>query len=142
MKLPLRRPVAGAAIVTSGYGPRIDPFLGRPALHTGLDFRAPYGQKVLATAPGRVVAAGYVGSYGNMVEVDHGDGYATRYAHLSAVSVREGDDVTAGTPLGRLGSTGRSTGPHLHYETRVNGEPEDPTRWLAAGARLGPLLPR
>ena len=140
VRLPLRRPVDGSAVVTSGYGPRLDPFLGKPALHTGIDFRAPYGQPALATAPGRVVAAGRDGGYGNMVEVDHGNGYTTRYAHLSALFVKDGDIVKAGTPLGRIGSTGRSTGLHLHCETRVNGEPEDPTRWLTAGLRLGELL--
>ena len=88
------------------------------------------------TAGGRVSEAGYNGGYGNMVEIDHGNGLTTRYGHLSSVGVSEGQVVETGAMLGRVGSTGRSTGPHLHYEVRVNDEPVDPTRFLRAGNRL------
>jgi murein DD-endopeptidase MepM/ murein hydrolase activator NlpD len=115
---------------------RIDPFTRGPAMHTGLDFRAERGAEVRATGPGRVTAAEYSGGYGRMVEVDHGNGVATRYAHLSAIGVAPGETVAAGAILGRVGSSGRSTGPHLHYEVRIDGEPIDPQRFLRAGARL------
>jgi len=134
--VPLRKPLAGAAETTSGFGYRADPFFGRPALHTGIDLRDDYGSLVRATAGGVVVAAGPSGGYGQMVEIDHGSGLATRYAHLSAVSVAVGQEVAPGEPVGRLGSTGRSTGPHLHYEVRVDGEPVDPTRFLRAASTL------
>jgi murein DD-endopeptidase MepM/ murein hydrolase activator NlpD len=134
--LPLRRPLYAAAEVTSGFGARIDPFLGRAALHTGVDLRDDYGAAVRATAAGVVTSAGPNAGYGNMVEVDHGNGLTTRYAHLSAVLVAEDQKVEAGTIVGKLGTTGRSTGPHLHYETRIDGEPVDPERFLKAGALL------
>jgi murein DD-endopeptidase MepM/ murein hydrolase activator NlpD len=134
--LPLRRPLRGDVDTTSGFGYRVDPFTRSMALHTGIDFRDDYGSPVRATAPGKVIAAEWNGGYGNMVEVDHGNGLSTRYAHLSALSVSEGQKVEAGTVVGKLGSTGRSTGPHLHYETRVDGDPVDPARYLRAGARL------
>ena len=83
------------------------------------------------------MAAGYQGGYGLMIEIDHGNGLATRYGHLSAIEVGEGQMVEAGDPVGRIGTTGRSTGPHLHYEVRLAGEPVDPQRYLQAGMRLG-----
>ena len=135
--LPLGRPAAGEAELTSGFGMRIDPFTRGPAMHTGLDFRADHGAEVRATAAGRVLSAEYSGGYGRMVEVDHGNGVTTRYAHLSSMRVAPGETVAAGTVVGRVGSTGRSTGAHLHYETRIDGEPVDPQRFLRAGARLG-----
>ena len=134
--VPVRRPLIGEADVSSPFGYRPDPFLGRPALHPGVDLVQPYGSTVKATGAGRVVHAGPMGGYGNMVEIDHGNGLATRYGHMSEVLVDEGQEVEAGATLGRLGSTGRSTGPHLHYEVRVDGEPVDPTRFLHAGAGL------
>jgi murein DD-endopeptidase MepM/ murein hydrolase activator NlpD len=134
--LPFGRPTSGEADLTSGFGMRIDPFTRGPAMHTGLDFRADHGAEVRATAAGRVVSAEYSGGYGRMVEVDHGNGVSTRYAHLSSIGVVPGQTVSAGTILGRVGSTGRSTGAHLHYETRIDGEPVDPQRFLRAGARL------
>ncbi|MDB5595260.1 MAG: hypothetical protein JWM36_2221 [Hyphomicrobiales bacterium] len=134
--VPLRQPLPGSLEVTSSYGGRMDPFYGRAAMHTGLDLRDDLGSPVRVTAAGRVVSAGWNGGYGNMVEVDHGNGLLTRYAHLSAIDVKEGQSVEAGDICGRLGSTGRSTGPHLHYEVRVDGEPVDPTRFLRAGGRL------
>lgn len=134
--VPLRKPLAGALEPTSGFGYRTDPFFGRPALHTGLDLRDDYGASVRATAAGVVSFAGASGGYGQMVEVDHGAGLVTRYAHLSAIQAAVGQEVDAGATLGRVGTTGRSTGPHLHYEVRIDGEPVDPTRFLRAGAAL------
>ena len=134
--LPVRAPLIGEAAVSSPFGYRTDPFLGRPELHPGVDLVQDYGSEIRATAGGRVTHAGPMGGYGDMVEVDHGNGLVTRYGHLSEILVAEGQEVTAGALLGRLGSTGRSTGPHLHYEVRVDGEPVDPERFLAAGAPL------
>lgn len=134
--LPLERPVNGASDLTSGFGVRQDPFTRGPAMHTGLDFKADAGTPVRATGPGRVVTAEYNGGYGNMVEVEHGNGITTRYAHLSSIVVEEGEAVGAGAVVGRIGSTGRSTGPHLHYETRVGGDAIDPQRFLQAGAKF------
>jgi hypothetical protein len=134
--VPLRQPIPGPMEVTSGFGARLDPFFGRLALHTGIDLRDDYGSSVRATAAGVVVSAGPSGGYGNMVEIDHGNGLTTRYAHLSAILVDIDQKVDVGTAVGRLGSTGRSTGPHLHYETRINGEPVDPERFLKAGVHL------
>jgi murein DD-endopeptidase MepM/ murein hydrolase activator NlpD len=134
--VPLRQPLAGAIEVTSGFGPRIDPFYGRAALHTGIDLLDEYGAPVRATAAGRIVVAGPSGGYGNMVEIDHGNGLSTRYAHLSAILVQPDQEVDAGAIVGRVGSSGRSTGAHLHYETRIGGEPVDPERLIRAGAQL------
>jgi murein DD-endopeptidase MepM/ murein hydrolase activator NlpD len=134
--VPLRKPLPGAPDVTSGFGVRIDPFLGRPAMHTGIDLRDDYGAPVRATAAGRVVTAEWTGGYGKMVEVDHGSGLTSRYGHLSAISVREGEMIEARTIIGRIGSTGRATGPHLHYEVRIDDEAVDPSRFLRAGAKL------
>lgn len=136
--VPLRRPLAGTMAVTSGFGARLDPFLGRPAMHTGIDLLETYGDKVTSTAAGTVTVAGSGGGYGNMVEIDHGNGLTTRYAHMSAIEVVPHQRVEAGAIVGRVGSTGRATGPHLHYETRINGEPIDPSRFLRAGAALFP----
>ena len=136
--VPLRRPLAGPLDVTSTFGPRLDPFLGRPAMHTGIDLHEATGDAVTATADGTVTIAGPDGGYGNMVEIDHGGGLATRYAHLSAVDVAVGQRVAAGALVGRVGSTGRATGPHLHYETRIDGTPVDPARFLQAAAILSP----
>ena len=134
--VPLRMPLSGDPSLTSPFGYRADPFLGRLALHPGVDLAEAYGAEIHAAAAGRVVHAGPAGGYGNMVEIDHGNGLATRYAHMSDVLVEEGEAVDKGAVLGKLGSTGRSTGPHLHYEVRVDGEPVDPERYLRAGADL------
>ena len=134
--LPLRRPLAGRMEITSGYGPRIDPFMGRMALHAGLDIREEPGTPVRATAGGKVVSAGWSGGYGNMVEIEHENDLATRYGHLSMITVAEGQYVSPGTILGRVGSTGRSTGPHLHYEVRIDGEAVDPGRFLRASDKV------
>ena len=134
--MPVRAPLSGEASLTSPFGYRPDPFLGRPALHPGVDLVQAYGSEIRATAAGRVIHAGWMGGYGNMVEIDHGNGLTTRYGHMSEVAVNEGDEVAAGAALGRIGTTGRSTGPHLHYEVRIDGEPVDPERFLQAGADL------
>src|SRR5213076_1564911 len=135
--VPLRKPVMGEIDLSSAFGVRIDPFIRAPAMHTGLDFRGETGEPVRATANGTVTGAGWSGGYGRMVEVDHGNGLATRYGHLSIIDVRVGETIRIGQVVGRIGSTGRSTGPHLHYETRVDGEAVDPQKFLRAGARLG-----
>ena len=134
--VPYRKPVVGEVEFTSGFGVRSDPFLGRPAMHTGLDFRAPTGDPIRATASGKVVSAAYQGGYGRMVEIDHGNGLSTRYGHMSEIHVRVGDSIKIGQVIGAVGSTGRSTGPHLHYETRIDGEAVDPQKFLRAGVRL------
>jgi murein DD-endopeptidase MepM/ murein hydrolase activator NlpD len=134
--VPYRKPVVGEVEFTSGFGIRTDPFLGRPAMHTGLDFRAAAGDPVRVTANGKVASAGWAGGYGRMVEVDHGNGLSTRYGHLSEINVKVGDVVKIGQVIGAVGSTGRSTGPHLHYETRIDGEAVDPQKFLRAGVRL------
>jgi murein DD-endopeptidase MepM/ murein hydrolase activator NlpD len=134
--VPYRKPVVGEVEFTSGFGVRSDPFLGRPAMHTGLDFRAATGDPVRATANGKVVSSGWAGGYGRMVEIDHGNGLSTRYGHLSEINVKVGDLIRIGQVIGEVGSTGRSTGPHLHYETRVDGEAVDPQKFLRAGVRL------
>jgi len=134
--VPLRKPVDGEIDQSSGFGVRIDPFIGRPAMHTGLDFRGDTGEAIRVTAAGTVVSAGWSGGYGKMVEIDHGNGLATRYGHLSQIDLYVGDKVRIGDIVGRLGSTGRSTGPHLHYETRIDGEAVDPQKFLNAGAKL------
>ncbi len=137
LTVPVRKPLTGEIDLTSPFGIRTDPFLGVPAMHTGIDFRGEVGEPVRATAAGRVTNAGWSGGYGKMVEIDHGNGLATRYGHLSEIDVSVGDTVRAGQIIGRLGSTGRATGPHLHYETRIDGEPVDPQKFLNAGEMLG-----
>jgi murein DD-endopeptidase MepM/ murein hydrolase activator NlpD len=135
--VPLRQPIDGELDTSSGYGMRMDPFIRAPAMHTGLDFRGSMGEPVRVTASGTVSQAGWNGGYGKMVEVEHSNGLSTRYAHLSEISVKVGQSVRIGQIVGRLGSTGRSTGPHLHYETRVDGDAVDPQKFLRAGMRLG-----
>jgi murein DD-endopeptidase MepM/ murein hydrolase activator NlpD len=114
------------AAISSRYGVRWHPVLGGARFHAGLDMAAPIGSPVYATAPGAVSTAGWCGNYGWCVTIDHGHGIATLFGHLSAIGVQPGQIVTAGQPLGRVGSTGRSTGPHLHYEIRKDGRPIDP----------------
>ena len=105
----------------------------------GVDLREDVGEPVRATGGGRVVSAGWSGGYGNMVEIDHGNGLSTRYGHMSAINVAEGQSIAVGAILGRVGSTGRSTGPHLHYEVRIDGEAVDPTRFLRASDKVAEL---
>ena len=136
VSVPVREPVTGEIDFSSPFGVRVDPFLHVPAMHTGIDFRGTYGEPAHATAAGTVTSAGWSGGYGQMVEIDHGNGLATRYGHLSEIDVRVGQSIRSGQVVGRIGSTGRSTGPHLHYETRVDGEAVDPQKFLKAGATL------
>jgi murein DD-endopeptidase MepM/ murein hydrolase activator NlpD len=138
--VPVRKPIAGEIDLSSSFGVRNDPFGRGPAMHSGVDFRSSHGDPVRATANGRVVSAGWNGGYGKMVEIDHGNGITTRYGHLSHIDVKAGHSVRAGQTIGRIGSTGRSTGPHLHYETRIDGDAVDPQKFLRAGLRLGNAL--
>ena len=136
---PIDNPAPGRAI-SSGYGVRKDPLLGTPALHSGIDFRAAFGSNAHATAPGTVTKAGWNGGYGRMVEIDHGNGFSTRYAHLSRIDVKVGEHVATGGVVGEVGSSGRSTGPHLHYEVRRNGDAINPLAFLRAGRKVRELL--
>jgi murein DD-endopeptidase MepM/ murein hydrolase activator NlpD len=135
--VPVRKPVYGEVDMSSPFGMRMDPFMKGPAIHTGIDLRGDKGDPVRVTANGTVSIAGWQGGYGNMVEVDHGNGFSTRYGHMSEIDVKVGQAVRIGQALGKIGSTGRSTGPHLHYETRIDDEPVDPQKFLRAGLRLG-----
>jgi len=135
--VPVRKPVYGEVDMSSPFGMRMDPFMKGPAIHTGIDLRGDKGDPVRVTANGKVTIAGWNGGYGNMVEVDHGNGFATRYGHMSEIDVKVGQSVRIGDTIGKIGSTGRSTGPHLHYETRIDGEAVDPQKFLRAGLRLG-----
>ncbi len=137
--VPVRKPVFGEIDMSSPFGMRMDPFVKGPAIHTGIDMRGDIGDPVRVTANGTVTTAGWNGGYGKMVEVDHGNGLSTRYGHLSEIDVRVGQHVRIGEVIGKIGSTGRSTGPHLHYETRINDEAVDPQRFLRAGVRLGTM---
>lgn len=138
-RLPLANPAPGHS-VTSPFGVRTDPILGTAALHSGMDFRAPIGMAAKVTAAGVVTKAGWNGGYGRMVEVDHGNGFATRYGHLSEIDVAVGQKLAAGDIVGKTGSSGRSTGPHLHYEVRHNGEAIDPLRFLTVGKKVEQYL--
>ncbi|WP_374533376.1 M23 family metallopeptidase [Phenylobacterium sp.] len=131
-RLPFARPTT-ATPQTSSYGVRFDPFTRRPAFHSGLDFAGSTNSPIYATAPGVVSFTGVRSGYGNTIEIDHGRGFKTRYAHLQAIGVRPGQRVAVGTRIGGMGSTGRSTGPHLHYEVWVNGRAQNPSRFLKAG---------
>lgn len=135
--VPVRKPVVGTVDMSSPFGSRMDPFLRGPAIHAGIDLRGDTGDPVRATATGQVVTASWQGGYGNMVEIDHGNGLSTRYGHMSKIEVKVGQRVGIGQTIGRIGSTGRSTGPHLHYETRIDDKPVDPQKFLRAGLRLG-----
>jgi murein DD-endopeptidase MepM/ murein hydrolase activator NlpD len=136
--LPVAAPLHSYEI-GSRFGVRGDPINGRAALHTGTDFRAPYMSPVYATAAGTVTFSGYRDDYGKIVEIDHGNGLVTRYGHLSRATVLVGQRVAAQTQIGFLGSTGRATGPHVHYEVVVNGEPQDAEKFMALG-RIVPVV--
>ncbi|KTE03734.1 peptidase M23 [Sphingopyxis sp. H038] len=131
--LPSGKP-ANVLMLSSSYGYRSDPFTGAGAMHSGLDFPGPMGSPILAAAPGRVVYVGQKSGYGNVVEVDHGQGILTRYAHLSGFTSTVGAQVAAGQQIAKMGSTGRSTGSHLHFEVRLNGVAVNPRRFLEAKA--------
>jgi murein DD-endopeptidase MepM/ murein hydrolase activator NlpD len=133
-QIPTAQPVDG--VNGSGYGPRIDPFTGRSAFHQGIDFNAPSGTPINAAAGGVVVTSEWHTGYGNMVEIDHGNDLVTRYAHASKVFVKAGDLIKRGQKIAEVGSTGRSTGPHLHFEVLVNAEQQNPMKFLAAGSGL------
>ncbi len=128
--VPSEKPVKTAAF-TSGFGVRADPFQARAAMHPGIDLAGPMGTPIYATADGTVLRAGWnSGGYGNLVELDHGKGIATRYGHMSAILVSAGQHITRGQQIGRMGSTGRSTGSHLHYEVRIDGRPVNPIPFM------------
>jgi murein DD-endopeptidase MepM/ murein hydrolase activator NlpD len=133
---PLAPPVAVDYRETSGYGQRIDPFNGRPAFHSGLDMAAFERAPVVATSPGTVVFAGTRSGYGYTVEIDHGHGFRTRYAHLRDIQVERGDQVAIGQRIGSMGNTGRSTATHLHYEVWFRGRAVDPVNFLRAGRHV------
>jgi murein DD-endopeptidase MepM/ murein hydrolase activator NlpD len=133
--MPLERPLASSDI-SSGFGGRPDPFTEEPAFHSGIDFSALKGSDVFATAAGIVVFAGPRGAYGNTVEIDHGYGMRTRYAHLSQIAVPVGAELQRGAVLGRVGSTGRSTGPHVHYEVWYDNALRDPGKFIRAGRNV------
>lgn len=123
-------------MISSPFGYRRDPFTGRAAMHSGLDFRGPTGTPIRAAAKGKISFVGRKGGYGNVVEIRHGNGVLTRYAHMSKFDARVGDRVDAGETIGRIGSTGRSTGPHLHFEVRINNRAVDPRPMLEKGASI------
>jgi murein DD-endopeptidase MepM/ murein hydrolase activator NlpD len=129
----LAAPVGGP--ITSPFGTRVHPITGAVRSHAGLDFGAPSGTPVAAAAAGTVTSAGAAGGYGLLVIVDHGGGLTTRYAHLSRLAVAGGLRVTTGQAIGAVGSTGLSTGPHLHFEVHLDGAPQDPARWLGRPAK-------
>ncbi|RJX31517.1 MAG: M23 family metallopeptidase [Oxalobacter sp.] len=131
--LPTIHPVKGGYI-SSSFGKRFDPFTGDHSRHEGTDFVAPHGTHIIAAAGGVVVMAEYNGEYGNMIEIDHGNEIVTRYAHAARVHVTVGDIVKRGQHIADVGTTGRSTGPHLHFEVRVKGVAQNSIKFLAAGA--------
>jgi len=137
--LPIGTPLKNARI-SSHFGSRVDPFNGRVAMHSGTDFKAPTGTPVLATGDGKVIKAGRNGGYGKVVVIQHKNGMTTRYAHLSRILVKVGERVRTGTRIGKVGSTGRSTGPHLHYEVRRNKSARNPAKYMRAGKKLVGIL--
>ena len=134
-RVPGMLPLSGEFLMVSGFGVRADPMTHLPSMHEGLDFVAPVGTPVLVTAPGRVLRAEYAGAYGQLVEVEHEDGFVTRYAHLKTMAVQAGQKLNRLECVGTLGNTGRSSGPHLHYEVLFRGQPMHPAKALAAWAR-------
>jgi murein DD-endopeptidase MepM/ murein hydrolase activator NlpD len=135
LMLPTQQPVL-TGHMGSSFGWRVDPFTGRSALHTGLDFQSDPGTEIHAAAGGVVVTQEFHAAYGNMVEIDHGNELITRYAHASRVFIKKGDIVKRGQRIAEVGTTGRSTGPHLHFEVLVQGMPQDPQKFLSAGREL------
>ncbi len=135
LMIPTQHPVA-AGNLGSSFGWRIDPINGGSALHTGLDFQASTGTPIVAAAGGVVVTQEFHPAYGNMVEIDHGNDLITRYAHASQVFVKKGDLIKRGKKIAEVGTTGRSTGPHLHFEVLVQGVPQDPQKFLTAGQAM------
>jgi murein DD-endopeptidase MepM/ murein hydrolase activator NlpD len=132
-RLPLSSPLTVSRRMTDGFGIRRDPINGRHASHYGIDFAAPWASPVMATGAGVVKYAGFRGEYGRLVEIDHGNGFITRYAHLSRIVVQTGQKINLHDKVGELGSSGRSTGPHVHYELRYKNRPLNPRRFIEAG---------
>lgn len=139
--LPTTLPVK-EAILGSGFGRRVDPINGTQAMHEGLDFAAPTGTPVVAAADGLVYSAGVHSEFGNLVEIDHGDGLISRYAHLSEIEVKAGAMVKRGEEIGKIGTTGRSTGPHLHFEVKMMGVAQDPALFLKKGVEFAQVRRR
>jgi len=133
--IPLRAPLDDYE-VTSGFGARNDPINILSGFHEGVDLGAPYGTTIHATGKGKVSFAGWKDRYGMTIDIDHGSGLLTRYAHMSRLLVRLGQGVESGTPIGEIGTTGRTTGPHLHYEVRIDERPHDPLKFIAAGSHV------
>ncbi|MCD8387574.1 MAG: M23 family metallopeptidase [Bacteroidales bacterium] len=129
--VPAIQPVSESKLrqMASGYGYRLDPVYGTHKFHEGMDFSAPIGTPVYATGKGTVISAGWQSGYGNLIEIDHGYNYVTRYAHLSKIYVRKGQKVERGEEIGAVGNTGKSTGPHLHYEVRLRGVAQNPVNY-------------
>ena len=137
-RMPTAMPITDYPYLSSSYGWRRNPVTGRAAMHEGLDFAAPPGTPILAASGGVVLEAKFHPGYGNLVEIDHGDGLITRYAHASTLLVRQGELVERGQPVARVGSSGRSTGPHLHFEVRLAGQPLDPRLFLGPQQQPAP----
>ncbi len=134
--LPLAMPIGVPSRFTSPFGLRTDPFTKRPGWHNGVDMAAYWNAPIVAAGPGKVIFAGSKRGYGRAVDIDHGQGFVSRYAHLNRISVKRGDEVSIGDKLGTMGSSGRSTGPHLHYEVYFNGKPYDPADFMKAGKHV------
>ncbi len=134
--LPLASPIGIPSRVTSPFGMRIDPFRKRPSWHGGIDMGAGWNAPIVAAGPGKVVYAGTKSGYGRVVDVDHGGGFVSRYAHLKRIVAKKGQEVVIGDKLGTMGSTGRSTGPHLHYEVLFHGKQYNPVEFIKAGKHV------
>ena len=134
--LPLATPIGIPSRVTSPFGMRIDPFRKRPSWHGGIDMGAGWNAPIVAAGPGKVVYAGTKSGYGRVVDVDHGGGFVSRYAHLKRIVAKKGQEVEIGDKLGTMGSTGRSTGPHLHYEVLFHGKQYNPVEFIKAGKHV------
>ena len=136
---PTMLPVSGATYNASSFGVRIDPFTGQQAMHEGMDFLAEIGTPIVAAAGGMVIFAGFHPQYGQMVEIDHGNDLTTRYAHCSRMFTKAGDVVKRGRKIAEVGTTGRSTGPHLHFEVRFRGSAQNPGKFLFAAGPAAPV---
>jgi murein DD-endopeptidase MepM/ murein hydrolase activator NlpD len=132
-RIPTINPISGPCFFSSGFGARRDPFTGRPTLHTGVDLRAPEGTLFRATADGTVTSVGYKGDYGQTIEIDHGQGYVSVYAHADKILVHLGQSVHRGDKIGEVGHSGRTTGNHLHYEVHQDGRPVNPRQFILQG---------
>ena len=139
--IPSAEPVKGTAF-TSGYGVRSDPFRGRAAMHAGIDLAGPLGTPIYATADATVGRSRWANGYGNLIELEHGKGIQTRYGHLSRSIVKEGQNVKRGQLIGYMGSTGRSTGSHLHYEVRIDGKAVNPVPFMQSNEVLASVQRR